>query len=225
MLALIPLEWLVYKGDQIREALMPDLEERLKSVPPERIQTPAPEVAGPLFEALRFTAHDNDLRRMYANLLGTAIDISTAHTAHPSFVEILKQLSPDEARIIQTLAKINARYYPTVSVRDGYEIEGRPYLTETVEIFNLFAESAGCVRADLVTTYIRNLIRLGLLEPIQGTVSREDLYEQIESHPTISQARAEIEKQEGHSVTMQRSCLGVTVLGRQFIDACADVKS
>ena len=51
--------------------------EKLKNVPEENIVTPPPSIAGPVFEALRFSGEDIDLRELYTNLLASAMDNST----------------------------------------------------------------------------------------------------------------------------------------------------
>ncbi|MGE3855507.1 MAG: DUF4393 domain-containing protein [Dehalococcoidia bacterium] len=220
LLALIPLEWLVYKGGEIRAALMPDLEARLEGVPTERIQTPAPEVAGPLFEALRFTAHNDDLRRLYANLLGTAMDSETARTAHPAFVEILKQLSPDEARILRYVAE-DGPYQPVLSIVELHEKDDEEKgLHNALSNFSCIADDAGCEHPDLVSTYITNLRRLGLVEHIDGGVAQPpSVYDPIEEHGTITALEAEIAAR-GYASRRERGLIGVTPLGQQFIDAC-----
>ena len=101
--ALSPLCGLVWSWEQIEDYVSVTIERKLKerAVPRERITTPDPDVAVPALEALRYSK----LRENYANLLATAMDSATARDAHPSFVEILKQLTPDEARILEYLPR------------------------------------------------------------------------------------------------------------------------
>lgn len=40
---------------------------------------------------------------MYANLLLSSMDDRTAEYVHPSFVQLLKEISPDEAKLLHTL--------------------------------------------------------------------------------------------------------------------------
>ena len=99
--ALAPLSALVWGYERIADYLTNRLAEILRDVPPERIETPPASVAGPVLEATRFTAEQAELREMFARLLAAAMDSDTCRSAHPAFVEIIKQLSPDEARILQ----------------------------------------------------------------------------------------------------------------------------
>ena len=202
---------------------MPDLERRLSAVPLDRIQTPAPEIAGPLFEELRFTAHNDDLRRLYAKLLGTAMDAETARLAHPSFVELLKQLSPDEARIVRELARELPRqpYVPAISV-SSYD----PTIPENsirMRCFSLLAEYAECEHRDLVAAYAQNLIRLGILTPEGQTTTPEKMYPPLESHPLVTEIAKRVIEEEGRRPRFERASLRVTEYGRAFLSACVSV--
>ncbi len=73
-IALAPISALVWGFDQVKEFVSNRVAEKLKDVPPERIVTPRPQVAGPVLEALRYTGHDEQLRELYANLLATSLD-------------------------------------------------------------------------------------------------------------------------------------------------------
>ena len=97
--ALAPVGILVWGYDKCQDFIQTKVADRLKDVPPEDIITPKPNIAGPAIEALRYTGHEESLSDMYANLLASAMDKSTADGAHPAFVEIIKQLTPDEAKI------------------------------------------------------------------------------------------------------------------------------
>lgn len=72
-------------------------------VPPDRMTKPPTEVTIPVLQANSYTTSE-DLRRLYANLLARAIDMDTSASAHPSFVEIIKQMSPAEARFAKETA-------------------------------------------------------------------------------------------------------------------------
>ncbi|MFD2454137.1 DUF4393 domain-containing protein [Ideonella paludis] len=99
-LALAPVSALVWGYDQIKDFVATKVAERLKNVAEENIVTPKPNVAGPALESLRYTGHENSLSELYANLIAASMDKTTAAGAHPAFVEIIKQLTPDEAKLV-----------------------------------------------------------------------------------------------------------------------------
>lgn len=157
-IALAPVSALIWGYDQIREYLNASLIEKLKSVPQEQIVSPNLNVAGPAIEALRFAAHEPDLRELYANLLATSMDSQTAPNAHPAFVEFIRQMTPDEARI---LAVLDSKYFfPLFDVRAIRSVGSEVVVQSR---FELLCEAASCLHPHLIPNYIDNLQRMGLV--------------------------------------------------------------
>lgn len=76
--------------EQIKDFVKTKVSSKLEDIPPENISTPDPSIAGPTLESLRFTGHKESLADMYASLLATSMDKETAKSAHPGFVEIIR---------------------------------------------------------------------------------------------------------------------------------------
>lgn len=174
--ALAPISALVWGYEKIRDYLNETLTEKLKNVPPERIVTPSPSVAGPTVEALRFAAHEPSLRELYANLLATSMNFETAHNAHPAFVDIIKQLTPDEARIMQCLALRSV-----IPFIHGYiymrQVPVTPFGNRVrigVEYLSSLPKEAPLVYPDLMPTYVGNLERLALVDFAKPSSSQQD---------------------------------------------------
>lgn len=103
--ALAPIEkWIMNREYQIKETAKL-LEERLKDVPPEQIETPAPHIAIPALQYISYCMDNHELREMYANLLASSMNTVVKNGVYPSYVEIIKQLSPDEAKILRYIAE------------------------------------------------------------------------------------------------------------------------
>jgi hypothetical protein len=226
--ALAPVAALVWGYEKIRDWLVPALEARLGGIPPDRIVTPRPTLAGPVIEALRFAGHEETLRDLYANLLATAMDAETAHTAHPAFVEILRQLTPDEAKLIGHLAgapavqlafiKLTSQIAPAegeATYEGGWEILAR---------FSTLGQEAGCAFEGLTTSYLDNFDRLGILECTDmawwSGDEAEAVYAKLEQHPRVRALWAQIEGTNGRRPVIDRGLIRMTTFGRQFIAAC-----
>ena len=214
--ALAPVSAMVWGYDQLKEFLERQVAEKLLSTPPERIQPPPPHVAGPALEALRYAGHDETLRDLYANLLATALDADTVRNAHPAFVEILKALSPDEARLLRLFSRQDA--WPIVELRawvkdhSGYQVR--------VRSFSLMGQEAGCVAVDLTSNYLDNLTRLGLIEaPWNAHLTEPGTYEPLEGHSEIAAIVKQLEASE-MMPQFERGFVRPTALGRQFIRSC-----
>lgn len=83
----------------------------IRQVPEERRVPASPQIAGPIFEELRYREDGEPLTEMYLNLLAKAIDKDQSRKAHPAFVKVIGQLSPDEALLINGISKKNKRGY------------------------------------------------------------------------------------------------------------------
>ncbi|MBI2920681.1 MAG: DUF4393 domain-containing protein [Planctomycetes bacterium] len=219
-MALAPIKMLVWGFDKICEWLTPELEERLKKVPQARIITPKTTVAGPALEALRFAGNESSLREMYANLLAKAMDSETASIAHPAFVEILRQLVPDEAKLLQVLTK-PGKLFPLLSVASEIDSpKGRGSITLFRHLSTLGLE-AGCHEPRLTTQYIENLCRLGVCEiPALTGYTDKDIYKELENRPEIQNLRNKIDSNQGQKSVIFYEMLQLTAFGRLFCDAC-----
>jgi len=108
-IALAPIAGIVWSYESIQGYISKRVSEKLKNIPEENIETPKISVAGPALEALRFTGDDEEeLREMYANLLANALDKNTKNNVHSSFIEIIKQLSPQEALLLKFLSEMKS---------------------------------------------------------------------------------------------------------------------
>jgi hypothetical protein len=222
-IALTPISALVWSYEKIKEKFIPVLEKKLSSVPEENIITPEPEIAVPAIEALRYTGHNEDLREMFANLLATAMDTRTASKAHPSFVEIIKQINSDEAKIIKMLDSsisfsiIKIRLYDLAS-----NIEKS--FAEPVSNFSYLPYEVGCSHPDLGPSYIENLERLGFINISYDVFNTSpNAYETLENHHLVSDWR-ERSSQLGRRFEIFRGAITLTSFGRKFIESCVLLK-
>lgn len=220
-IALAPVSALVWGYDQIREFVSTRVAEKLKNVPEDEIVSPKTNVAGPALEALRYTGHEDELREMYANLLASSMDSKTANSAHPAFVEVIKQLTPDEARLIRHFMQPIA--LPFLVIRKEFKTQTATERggIDLVPHFSLLGQQAGCQFPNSVPTYIDNLVRLGLCEiPEFFEYTSPGVYEPLEKHPTVEALKKRFESDEKWNVSLERKGIKVTSLGKQFASAC-----
>lgn len=224
--ALAPVSALVWGYDQVKEFVSTKVAERLKNVPPENIVTPKPNVAGPLLESLRYTGHESSLSDLYANLLAASMDKETAHGAHPAFVEIIKQLTPDEAKLVGLF--VHEIPFPLLSVRWEYKnsTEEKSGGKDVLVNFSRLGLIAQCEFPQLTPTYIDNLCRLGLAEaPAMFQYTSKGVYDDLENALEVQQLKTQIEQNPEWKCTFERKGLRITELGKQFARICVARKS
>lgn len=214
--ALSPITGLVWGGEQIQAYLSGALSNRLKDVPPEDIVPPKPNVAGPAIEALRFTGHEESLSDMYANLLATAMNKSTADGAHPAFVEIIKQFTPDEAKLMAFF--LEPRPFPLVNVRALKT--GAAGGVTIANSLSLFGEQAKLENHSAVPSYLNNLSRLGLISLPDSHYTEGSLYDELEASEFVLQQVAIAERMPDRTSQLVRRGVWLTNFGLQFGRAC-----
>lgn len=113
--ALSPIEKWVLQKEYNVAATKKILEEKLKDIPPELIEAPEPHIAVPALQYISYCMDNEELREMYANLLANSMNKVVRNGVHPGFVEIIKQLSPDEAKILRYFSAHES--VPTIIMR------------------------------------------------------------------------------------------------------------
>lgn len=225
--ALAPVSALVWGYDQIKDFVSSKVAERLKNVPPENIISPKPNVAGPALESLRYTGHEETLSDLYANLLAASMDKETAEGAHPAFVEIIKQLTPDEAKMVGLFFR-PIMPFPLLNVRWEFKnpTDDKSGGKEMLINHSQLGEIAGCEFQHLTPAYIDNLCRLGLAEvPTMFKYTSKGVYDALENSDVVQKLKSEIEKSPELNVVLERKGLRITELGKQFAEICVARKA
>jgi hypothetical protein len=130
---------------------------------------------------------------------------------HPAFAWILRELLPDEARILRFMALAGPQ--PAIDVRTRTPLGvGSELIASGI---NLVAEMSGCAHPDRNQKYLANLVRLGMLMFSEEQVEDPRRYSFVEAQPVAAAAMARARK----TVTVYRS-IRITQFGLQFCDVC-----
>lgn len=222
LIGLAPLKMLVWGYEQIEEYLNKRVSEKLKNVKPENIITPAPQIAGPAVEALRYAGHEGNLRELYANLLATAMDKDTAINAHPGYVEVIKNLTPDEALLLKVF--ISKPMIPVIDVK-AFANDERNFQIVVKNYSNIDKE-VNLVNPSLLAEYLDNLRRLGLIEiPFDRSMAEKNTYEPLENNADLDEAKRIVQEELQKKVGFQRKHAALTSFGRLFIQNVVKEKS
>lgn len=92
------------------------LEKKLEKISDEDIQIPEGYIAIPAIQALSYSFNSKQLRKLYANLLSKAMYKKTADKIHPAYTEIIKQLSPLDAIVLDVIKRENKNEIAVCSV-------------------------------------------------------------------------------------------------------------
>lgn len=213
---LSPLNGIVWGFDKIIGRLDEEVSIKLNKTPTDKQRTPPPFVAVPAIEALRYTAEIKELRNLYNNLIANAMDVDTVESVHPSFVDVIKNLTPDEAKLLT--AFLDNDSIPFIDVRSVSDKVTRAFNTvekyhsHVIEDYNL--EIAYVCKLPI---YFDNLIRIGILYAPDQYSLQDEKYTDLENCENIMALKSKI-KSEGEIFESKRGFFALTNFGREFIN-------
>jgi len=207
---------------QLREEAIEELkklvEEKLSSIPQRFIEPPKPRIAVPTLQNASIT-EEREVRELYANLLANSMNKVVKNGIHPGFVEIIKQLSPDEAKILKYMHMHSS--IPTITLR--YEDKNGGGI-DAIKNFSNIGEITNCEMPDNAPMYFNNMVRLGLLYDADGMSSFTDKthYDPLKKHPKITNyAKNDIAKAKGfEKFNFSESIIGLSEYGKRFCEIC-----
>ncbi|WP_181574706.1 Abi-alpha family protein [Lysinibacillus capsici] len=192
----------------------------------EVVQVPPQISLNILDELLKVT--NEDIANLFINLLANASTKSTIKYAHPGFIEVIKNLSADEAKII---SEICAKGEPIIYAY----IDGHNNGIVPVPLTNQENNITDMIDLDFKennTFYALNLIKLGILKDERlADKSLIDKYNKIQGR--MNDAMEEIlntieeMKMSGSSIDVQptfaRGRYSITEFGEQFIKSISEI--
>lgn len=209
---------------QLREEALADVRKSvnsyLQTIPSQNLVPASPRIVIPTLQNASIT-EEPEIRKMYANLLSKSMVDVLKDGIHPSFVEIIKQLSCDEAKVVQYM--FGHPVIPTITVR--YENEkGEGY--NVLNKFSNIGELSGCEYPYECSKYFDNLTRLGLMQDAASlsSLTHKELYEPLKTHKYIQPYVTQADKQTNgyNKLKFNESYISLTDFGKSFCMACLD---
>jgi len=194
----------IYKDNKI-DSFRHSLTNKINAIPKEKRMEPPLNVIGPAIEAAKYHIDDELLREMFAELVACSMHSDVSNFVHPSFVEIIKQLSAADAKFLNAMCARgpdkrksfrNAVYQGIVYV----EAELRAYektkntnyiiMSRSLRDFNyeVGVESYEDMLSSINISY-ENLKRLNLLETEQVPMQNFTKSDYIECFATTCEAK------------------------------------
>ena len=109
-------KWII-NGEESLKLTGDLLRERIKEIPEYKLCEPEPYIAIPAIQQLSYCENSDVLRELYANLLASSMNTDTKWNVHPSFVDIIKQLNPDEAKLLKSLLPHTFASHPLLNIK------------------------------------------------------------------------------------------------------------
>lgn len=224
------LEKVRIKRQQSIEIFKNEINTKINEIPKEKLIEGKLHTIGPILDASKFYTEEDTLRNMFSNLLASSVNSDLVHSVHPSFIEIIKQLSPEDAQFLSTL--IPGGDYPTANFSMLLTENSIENFAQDVFIFNKSIDSITLDYCNTTATYINNISRLGLVT-IKYTewISSFD-YDIFESTPCFKELETKIKnmyhtsnnsKFQSAKPYIEKGHLYLTTLGNNFLKTCINI--
>ena len=191
-----------------------ELEEKIEQIPQEKRVEANMQIVGPALENSKYCMESEEIRKAFANLISRSLHQDYSKYIHPSFADMLKQMSPIDAQNLMLFR--SHKSYPICDIH--YKENGSSGYN--VIFNNLFLANTEQTNYDLQTQSISSLIRFGLVDvPEFSSLANQTLYDEFETNPIYFSMKMQISEEMG-TVTLKKKKIYITPLGEMFINAC-----
>ena len=150
-------EKIIYKRQLSFQSFKKEIKEAMSNIPPGDLQEPSISLLGPALEATSYYIEEETIRQMFASLIAASMDKRKNGQVHHSFVDVIKQMTPLDAKVLSKLDN------PTILLH--YQTHDRNNPPNKVGITSDILLSDDFPEFDNdVSLSIGNLARLGFLE-------------------------------------------------------------
>ena len=214
--------------------LQDEVQEKIDNIPMGQLYEPPKEIVIPALLANSYT-DDDMLHVLYANLISSSMDAKYRGHAHPSFVEIIKQLSSEEALLLKS-NKLLTNSLAICQVRcqkksqyfniNGYTLSSKNIIRSMEvgqNIFNYYMPYVQGIPARELEFMIDNFIRLNLIKCYHNQLLTDktayeffykDMFmEYIETHSNIMDYPE-------YEIAHIPGCIMPTAFGKRFYEVC-----
>lgn len=204
-------QWILNKEYNVEETKKL-LEKKLENTNPEKIVAPEAYVAVPAIQAISYSMNSNELRNMYANLLANSMNQDTKDLVHPSFVEIIKQMSPSDAILFKII--YDSPLKPVIDLSINYESGGNNDYIYNLTWINSYSSST-------IRICIDNLIRLGLIEiPFGKNYTSDSIYESVRNNSHYIDSHLILSQKNIGTINEDKKVITCTELASSFYNIC-----
>lgn len=152
------------------------------------------------------------LRAVMADLLNRSLEFTGNEAKESLYAVIIRQLTPDEARLMSALSDGSPYALIDVAERVGVNGTGRVLVRNISNI----ADRSGVLLREQTPNYITKLLTLDLAELDEEDPSMDDKYEILTTHPSVRSTLDSTKR-----VKVIRRTIHISRFGSEFWKACA----
>lgn len=194
------------------ELFRQELDASCAKIPLEKQIEPSFQVTAQALENAKYCITEEELRSMFTSLISNSMNSDFSEDVHPSFAEIIKQMSVLDAKIIKLFKTAPFTGIPLCNYHVNQEAGG--YISVLDNAFLELPEES----LESCSQSLSSLARLGIIRiPMDRYLSLPDYYERFEQHSFFKTLQHEFPNKK---ITIEKSVAELTPLGRSFIKVC-----
>lgn len=213
---LLPVKLLNEKFKLNFEKRLNEYKEKLEQIPEEKQCEVHPQIGTPIIEKLSYTTNE-EIADLFTTLLANASNVDMVNTAHPSFVNMIERMSPDEAKLLKYLQGKDDIQYCNFN---GNVLKGEGF-NILFDHITLLDKEVDMQYPQNLSSYLANFISLGILIDMSGQYKIDKtIYNQIREVYGLKKLESQLVPNIFKSITVVESYYKVTDFGKLFIKAC-----
>ncbi|WP_294520272.1 DUF4393 domain-containing protein [uncultured Anaerovibrio sp.] len=192
-----------------------ELEEKIEQIPDDKRLEPNVHVVCTALENMKFCVEEPELRQLFSSLIANSLNEDKASEVHPSFGEIIKQLTPFDAIVFDWLNQ--RKIIPALRIKIDLNEKREFVMGRYIYLENMFENK------DKLKIALENLSRLKLIDlDFEKQFANKKVYDGIINSDDLKSDKKELETQfkDKQEVSYLYDFVEITSFGRHFYSAC-----
>ncbi len=227
-----PFHFLKAKGEvalEKIEVLKKEIQNGISRVPDKNKVDPQLSIVGPALEATKYHVEHDEIRKLIVNLIVASINVEKQEMLHPSFPEIVKQLSPFDVKVLRNLVEDQRIPFASIIAVKNAKSPIRFSSASIFTVITNYLMPFPDLTLDNSSQYesaVENLIRLSIIEISQSdTHADEGYYDRLETHPILKETEDFLRLNnnrpfDDYVFEYRKGSWSFTQLGKMFINCC-----
>ena len=208
-----PIKLMYLKVEEARYIFEQDqryLKEKYEQISEENRIEPNPRIVLNAANEYSYCLKEEEIRKMFLNLIASDINKDKKDSVHPSFINIVKSLSTEDAKFLKKLNSAHMNAFPVDFVQSKVPISNSSITLKKVLILHT---KETLILNDFI---LENLERLNLIkifdnQSLTGCTLYGKGFEYVKSN--------DLNRFKG-TLNYKKGCLEITNLGKRFINVC-----
>lgn len=193
----------------------------INSIPDSKKIKPEKRIFVPLIQQLSYSTDEEYIKSKYKNMLASTMNVDKVGKVHPSFLNILSQLSSDEIKILDSLPLGIVFSEPIINMRMKINNQNGLGILQA-KYFSIIGYGK-CQYPNNICKYIENLERLKLIEIPHGLYLTDNhVYDELINHPYLDNIRKSNSSNNYVTIDYEydKMLFRLTSFGLDFISCC-----